>query len=98
MTDEGKPTTSSSPVQAKSNREGGMNCARCGSAAVTERRNSTAQGYRRFCYGVYGKQFNERSAGALNRPQYPSDVIALVVVWRLRYRLALRASRSTVGR
>ncbi len=31
-----------------------------------------------------------RSAGALNRTQYPSDVIALVVLWRLRYRLTLR--------
>ena len=37
-----------------------------------------------------GKQFNERSAGLLNRVQYPSDVIALVVLWRLRYRLTLR--------
>jgi len=26
----------------------------------------------------------------LNRAQYPSDVIALVVLWRLRYKLALR--------
>ena len=26
----------------------------------------------------------------LNRTQYPSDVVALVVLWRLRYRLTLR--------
>ena len=26
----------------------------------------------------------------LNRAQYPSDIIALVVLWRLRYKLALR--------
>jgi putative transposase len=26
----------------------------------------------------------------LNRAQYPSDVIALVVFWRLRYKLSLR--------
>jgi transposase-like protein len=25
--------------------------------------------------------------GLLNRNQYPSDVIALVVLWRLRYKL-----------
>jgi transposase-like protein len=37
-----------------------------------------------------GKQFNERSGGLLNRTQYPSDVIALVVLWRLRYKLSLR--------
>ena len=28
--------------------------------------------------------------GALNRAQYPSDVIALVVFWRLCYKLSLR--------
>ena len=37
-----------------------------------------------------GKQFNELSGTLPNRTQYPSDVIALVVLWRLRYKLALR--------
>jgi putative transposase len=37
-----------------------------------------------------GKQFNERSGGILNRAQHPSDVIALVIFWRLRYKLSLR--------
>src|SRR4051794_10104418 len=36
------------------------------------------------------KQFNERSGTLLNRTQYPSDVIALVVLWRLRDKLSLR--------
>jgi transposase-like protein len=63
---------------------------RCGSAAVSERPERTAQGYRRFRCRTCGKQFNERSGGALNRTQYPSDVIALVVLWRLRYKLSLR--------
>ena len=67
-----------------------MDCVDCGSAAVTERSECTAQGYRRFRCRDCGKQFNERSAGLLNRTQYPSDVIALVVLWRLRYRLTLR--------
>ena len=67
-----------------------MDCVCCGSAAVTERPERTAQGYRRFRCRDCGKQFNERSAGLLNRAQYPSDVIALVVLWRLRYRLTLR--------
>ena len=50
-----------------------MDCVCCGSAAVAERPERTAQGYRRFrCRGC-GKQFNERSAGLLNRTQYPSD-------------------------
>jgi putative transposase len=67
-----------------------MDCVCCGSAAVTERPERTARGYRRFRCRDCGKQFNERSVGLLNRAQYPSDVIALVVLWRLRYRLTLR--------
>ena len=67
-----------------------MRCVECGSEAVTERPERTAQGYRRFRCRQCGKQFNERTGGVLNRAQYPSDVIALVVLWRLRYKLALR--------
>ena len=67
-----------------------MECICCGSAAVTERPERTARGYRRFRCRDCGKPYNERSAGLLNRAQYPSDVIALVVLWRLRYRLTLR--------
>ena len=67
-----------------------MRCVACGSAAVTKRPEPTAQGYRRFRCRTCGKQFNERSGTILNRTQYPSDVIALVVLWRLRYKLALR--------
>jgi putative transposase len=67
-----------------------MRCMQCGSSAVSERPEHTAQGYRRFRCRVCGKQFSERSLGLLNRAQYPSDVIALVVHWRLRYKLSLR--------
>src|SRR5688500_850276 len=68
----------------------GMRCITRGSEKVTERPEYTAQGYRRFRCRACGKQFNERTGGRLNRTQYPSDVIALVVLWRLRYKLALR--------
>ncbi len=67
-----------------------MRCAECDASEVTERPELTARGYRRFRYRACGKQFNERSGGILNRTQYPSDVIALVVFWRLRYKLSLR--------
>ena len=67
-----------------------MRCLECGSQAVTKRPERTAQGYRRFRCRTCAKQFNERSGTLLNRTQYPSDVIALVVLWRLRYKLALR--------
>src|ERR671921_1155798 len=67
-----------------------MRCVGCGSAALTERPERTAQGYRRFRCRACGREFNERSGGLLNRTQYPSDVIALVVLWRLRYRPTLQ--------
>ena len=67
-----------------------MRCPGCRSTAVRHRSERTAQGYHRFRCGDCGKQFNERSAGLLNRAQYPSDVIALVVLWRLRDKLSLR--------
>jgi transposase-like protein len=67
-----------------------MHCPACGSAAIRERPERTAQGYRRFRCADCGKQFNERSADVLNKAQYPSDIIALVVLWRLRYKLSLR--------
>ncbi len=67
-----------------------MRCVECGSDAVSERPERTAQGYRRFRCRACGKQFNERTGTVLNWAQYPSDVIALVVLWRLRYKLSLR--------
>src|SRR6185437_15849268 len=67
-----------------------MRCVECGSSAVSQRPERTVQGYRRFRCRSCGKQFNERSLGLLNRTQHPSDVIALVVLWRLRYKLSLR--------
>lgn len=67
-----------------------MRCIECGSAAVTERPERTAQGDRRFRCRARGRQFNERAGTALNRTQHPSDVIALAVLWRLRYKLSLR--------
>jgi transposase-like protein len=67
-----------------------MDCVGCGSGAVIERPDLTAQGYRRFRCRDCDKQFNERSDGVLNRASLPSDIIAFVVFCRLRYRLTLR--------
>jgi putative transposase len=50
-----------------------MECICCGSAAVAERPECTAQGYRRFRCRDCGKQFNERSAGLLNRARCCTD-------------------------
>src|SRR3981081_1069827 len=67
-----------------------MRCIECDAGEVSERPERTAQGYRRFRCRVRGKQFIKCMCGFLNRVRYPSDVIALVVFWRLRYKLSLR--------
>jgi putative transposase len=67
-----------------------MRCIVCDGAAISERPERTALGYRCFRCRDRGKQFNERTGGILNRTQYSSNVIALVVFWRLRYKLSLR--------
>src|SRR6204780_3112937 len=67
-----------------------MECVGGGYAGGPERSELTGRGCRRFRCRACGKQFNERSGGVLNRAQYPSDVIALVIFWRLRYKLSLR--------
>jgi len=67
-----------------------MGCVCCGSDAVTERPEITAQGYRQLRCRDCGRQFNEHSGGVLNRISLPSNVIGFVVFCRLRYRLTLR--------
>ena len=67
-----------------------MNCPHCTSAQTKERVERTDLGYRRFrCCGC-GREFNERTGTLFNRLQYPSDIVCLVVLWRLRYKLSLR--------
>src|SRR5918995_412716 len=67
-----------------------MDCPHCHSSSTTEREGRTVQGFRRFrCRGC-GRRFNERTGTALNRVQVPTDIMFLVVFWRLRYKLSLR--------
>jgi putative transposase len=47
-------------------------------------------GFRRFRCRECGWRFNERTGTALNRVQVPTDIVFLVVFWRLRYKLSLR--------
>jgi putative transposase len=37
-----------------------------------------------------GRRYNERTGTVLNRVQVPTDIVFLVVFWRLRYKLSLR--------
>jgi putative transposase len=67
-----------------------MQCPVCTSRATSERSERTELGYRCFrCRGCR-RGFNERSGTVFNRLQYPTDLVFLVVLWRLRYKLSLR--------
>src|SRR5438105_10559718 len=67
-----------------------MNCPHCASTATTERSTKTSLGYRTFrCYAC-GHKFNERSGTPFNYLEFPTDIVLLVVLWRLRYKLSLR--------
>ncbi len=61
-----------------------MDCPHCGSAATTERSDRTVLGYRKFRRQHCDRGFNERTVTTYNRLHYPTDIVLLVVIWRLR--------------
>lgn len=67
-----------------------MQCWHCGASEITQRAERTEPGYRRFRCQSYHREFNERPGTPLNRLQYPREVVCLVVLWRLHYKLSLR--------
>src|ERR1700676_1982278 len=67
-----------------------MNCPHCNSALTKEQTKKTALGYRTFGCSDCKQTFNERTGTPFNFLEYPTDVVLLVVLWRLRYKLSLR--------
>ncbi|GHO63587.1 IS6 family transposase [Ktedonobacter sp. SOSP1-52] len=67
-----------------------MNCPHCASATTKEQTQKTTLGYRTFRCSVCKHLFNERTGTPFNFLEYPTDVVLLVVLWRLRYKLSLR--------
>jgi transposase-like protein len=47
-------------------------------------------GYRTFRCSACKCRFNERTDTPFNNLQFPTDIVLLVVLWRLRYKLSLR--------
>jgi putative transposase len=67
-----------------------MNCPYCLSATTKEQNKKTSLGYRTFrCRGCH-RTFNERTGTPFNYLEYPTDLVLLVVLYRLRYKLSLR--------
>ena len=67
-----------------------MTCPHCSSTAIRERRQRTALGYACFTCRSCGRRFNERTRTPFNDLQFPTDVVLLAVLWRLRYKLGFR--------
>jgi putative transposase len=67
-----------------------MPCPHCASRTTTRQTRSTALGYQTFRCPACRRSFNERSGTPFNFLEYPTDVVLLVVLWRLRYKLSLR--------
>ena len=67
-----------------------MNCPHCASTTTKEQPQKTTLGYRTFRCSACKRLFNERTGTPFNFLEYPTDVVFLVVLWRLRYKLSLR--------
>lgn len=67
-----------------------MPCPHCATTTTTELPKQTALGYRTFRCPTCRRTFNERTGTPYNFLEYPTDIVLLVVVWRLRYKLSLR--------
>ncbi len=67
-----------------------MDCPRCGSNQTNRRRRRISLGYGTFACGACQSIFNERTGTPFNDFQYPTDIVLLAVLWRLRYKLSFR--------
>ena len=67
-----------------------MPCPHCAARTTAERAKRTALGYRTFHCHACRSSFNERTGTPFNYLEYPTDLVLLVVLWRLRYKLSLR--------
>ena len=67
-----------------------MSCPHCLSTSSSKRKRRTSLGYRTFYCRDCDRRFNERSGSPFNDLQFPTDIVLLAVLWRLRYKLGFR--------
>jgi putative transposase len=67
-----------------------MNCPHCSSPTTTLLSRKISLGYPVFRCKSCRRVFNERTATPYNYLAFPTDIVLLVVLWRLRYKLSLR--------
>ena len=67
-----------------------MPCPHCAASATAAQQRRIAPGYHTFRCRACRRVCNARTGTAYNHRQYPTAVVLLVVLWRLRYKLSLR--------
>jgi transposase-like protein len=67
-----------------------MNCPSCASHQTKVSPQTTSLGYRTFRCSACARRFNERTGTPFNYLEFPTDIVLLAVLWRLRYKLSLR--------
>lgn len=67
-----------------------MNCPHFASPKTTQLVEKTSLGYCTFRCSQFGRKPNERTETPFNHLQFPTGVVLLVDLWRLRYKLGLR--------
>ncbi len=67
-----------------------MNCPHCTATVTRKRAKKTKLGYTTFFCSYCRCTFNERTSTPFNFLEFPTDVVLLAVLWRLRYKLSLR--------
>jgi putative transposase len=65
-----------------------MNCPHCHASDTQRYQKTTGLGYA--IYGCHrcGRRCNERMGTAFNYLQFTTDIVMLVVLWRLRYKVS----------
>jgi putative transposase len=67
-----------------------MNCPYCSEAMTQKWAKKTKLGYATFFCFQCQSVFNERTGTPFNYLSFPTDIVLLAVLWRLRYKLSLR--------
>jgi putative transposase len=71
-----------------------MNCSHCASTATKQQTKKTSLGYRTFRCAACKRTFNERTGTPFNFLEYPTDIVLLVVLWRLRHKSSMTSPRG----